>query len=86
MAVRTVLDGADIARALTRISHEIIEGNRGADGLILVGIPTRGALLAERIAANLSRIEGVNVPTYRLDITMYRDDLSRNPTDRKSVV
>lgn len=80
MTARTVLEGADIARALTRISHEIIEANKGADGLVLVGIPTRGSLLAKRIAANISRIEGVAVPAYQLDITMYRDDLAHHPT------
>lgn len=77
---RTVLESADITRALTRISHEIIEGNKGAEDLILVGIPTRGDSLAKRIAEMISRIEGINVPTGSLDITMYRDDLSKNPT------
>jgi len=80
LTARTVLEGADIARALTRISHEIIEANKGADGLVLVGIPTRGASLAKRIAANISRIEGVDMPAYQLDITMYRDDLAHHPT------
>jgi pyrimidine operon attenuation protein/uracil phosphoribosyltransferase len=75
-----VLEGAEIARALTRISHEIIEANKGTDGLVLVGIPTRGSLLARRIAENISRFEGVEVPAYQLDITMYRDDLAHNPT------
>lgn len=80
MATRTVLEGAEIARALTRISHEIIEGNKGAGGLILVGIPTRGAILARRIAESISRIEGIDVPVGSLDVTMYRDDLAQNPT------
>lgn len=77
---RTVLESADISRALTRISHEIIESNKGANDLILVGIPTRGDILATRIAEIISRIENVDVPVGSLDITMYRDDLSKNPT------
>ncbi|MGJ0204752.1 bifunctional pyr operon transcriptional regulator/uracil phosphoribosyltransferase PyrR [Leucobacter sp. gxy201] len=80
MGTRTVLDGAEISRALTRISHEIIEANKGVDDLVLVGIPTRGTLLAHRIAAHIARIEGVDVPVGSLDVTMYRDDLATNPT------
>ena len=80
MTTRTVLEGAEITRALTRISHEIIEGNKGATGLMLVGIPTRGTILARRIAATISRIEGIDVPVGSLDVTMYRDDLAHNPT------
>lgn len=80
MGARTVLESAEISRALTRISHEIIEANRGANDLVLVGIPTRGVILAERIAENIGRIEGAAVPVGRLDVTMYRDDLARIPT------
>lgn len=80
MSTRTVLHEADIARALTRISHEILESNRGADGLILLGIPTRGVTLAHRIGALVSEFSGTAVPVGALDVTMYRDDLSRNPT------
>ncbi len=80
MGTRTVLESADISRALTRISHEIIEANKGVEGLVLVGIPTRGTTLAQRIAAIISRIEGVDVPVGSLDVTMYRDDLSKHPT------
>jgi len=79
MGTRTVLESADIARALTRISHEIIEGNKGAHNLVLVGIPTRGVVLARRIAAIIQRIEGRAVESGQLDVTMYRDDLSRQP-------
>lgn len=79
MTTRTVLDGAEISRALTRISHEIVEANKGVDDLVLVGIPTRGIMLAQRIADIIERIEGVAVPVGSLDITMYRDDLARNP-------
>jgi len=75
MTARSVLQQADIARALTRISHEILESNRGSDGLVLLGIPTRGVLLARRLGALL---EGV--PVGAIDVTMYRDDLARNPT------
>lgn len=79
-ATRTVLEGAEISRALTRISHEIIEANKGADDLVLVGIPTRGVSLAHRIADSIERIEGTRVPVGQLDVTMYRDDLSKQPT------
>ena len=59
---RTVLDARDITRALTRISHEILERNRGSGDLVLLGIPTRGVHLARRVAANISRVEGAEVP------------------------
>lgn len=80
MSTRIVLHDADIARALTRISHEILESNRGTDGLVLLGIPTRGVPLAERIAGLIDGFTGVSVPVGSLDVTMYRDDLHRNPT------
>jgi pyrimidine operon attenuation protein/uracil phosphoribosyltransferase len=76
---RLVLDSRDIARALTRISHEILERNRGAAGLVLLGIPSRGVPLAERIAARMAAVEGVEVPVGSLDVTMYRDDLRLKP-------
>jgi pyrimidine operon attenuation protein / uracil phosphoribosyltransferase len=78
-AERTVLDASDISRALTRISHEILERNKGADDLLLLGIPTRGVALAQRIAARLNSAEGVQVPVGSLDTTMYRDDLRLRP-------
>lgn len=80
MTARTVLQQADIARALTRISHEILESNRGGSDLILLGIPTRGVLLAERIGAILESIEPGSGTVGSLDVTMYRDDLATNPT------
>ena len=80
MPARTVLQHADITRALTRISHEILESNRGPDGLVILGIPTRGVLLAERIGTQLAEFAGVTVPVGALDVTLYRDDLARNPT------
>ncbi|MDY0909780.1 bifunctional pyr operon transcriptional regulator/uracil phosphoribosyltransferase PyrR [Microbacterium sp. CFBP9034] len=80
MSTRTVLHEADIARALTRISHEILESNRGPENLVLLGIPTRGVTLAHRIAALVAEFGGARVPVGALDVTMYRDDLHRNPT------
>jgi len=76
---RTVLDSGDIARALTRISHEILERNKGADDLVLLGIPSRGVPLAHRIAHRLSETEQVKIPVGALDVTMYRDDLQMRP-------
>jgi len=76
---RTVLDERDIARALTRISHEILERNKGAADLVLLGIPSRGVPLARRVAARIAAVEGVEVPVGSLDITMYRDDLRKHP-------
>ncbi len=80
MSTRTVLHEADIARALTRISHEILESNRGAQGLVILGIPTRGVTLANRIGALVAEFGGMPVPVGAIDVTMYRDDLRRNPT------
>ena len=77
---RVVLDAGEISRALTRMAHEILEANRGAQDLLLLGIPTRGAHLARRLAEALRRVEGVEVPVGSLDVTMYRDDLRRQPT------
>jgi pyrimidine operon attenuation protein / uracil phosphoribosyltransferase len=77
---RTVLDARDISRALTRISHEILERNKGLDDLVLLGIPTRGVHLASRVAERIAKVEGAEVPVGTLDITMYRDDLRKNPT------
>lgn len=67
----------DVSRALKRISHQIIEKNHGTEDLCLIGIKTRGVPLARRLAANIEEIEGVRVPVGELDITLYRDDLSR---------
>jgi pyrimidine operon attenuation protein/uracil phosphoribosyltransferase len=76
---RVVLDARDITRALTRISHEILERQKGAEGLVLLGIPTRGVHLAHRVAAKISQVEGTDVPVGSLDTTMYRDDLRMKP-------
>lgn len=77
---RVLLEAPDIARAVTRIAHELLETNKGPDDLVLLGIPTRGVPLARRLAARLAEVEGTTVPTGSLDVTMYRDDLRRHPT------
>lgn len=76
---RPVLDAPDVARALSRIAHEILERNKGADDLVLLGIPTRGVALAQRLARRITDIEGREVPVGSLDVTMYRDDLRLRP-------
>jgi pyrimidine operon attenuation protein / uracil phosphoribosyltransferase len=78
-ASRTVLDSADITRALTRITHEILERNRGSADVVLLGIPTRGVPLAHRIARRMSEVEGRDVTAGALDVTMFRDDLRLRP-------
>ena len=80
MSTRTVLQQADISRALTRIAHEILESNRGATNLVLLGIPTRGVALAERLGALISDIAQQPVPVGALDVTLFRDDLATHPT------
>ncbi|WP_338050477.1 bifunctional pyr operon transcriptional regulator/uracil phosphoribosyltransferase PyrR [Rhodoluna lacicola] len=93
VSARTVLSSEDIDRAVTRIAHEILEANtavqkssaqkNGTKDLIILGIPTRGVLLAERIAAVIAKAEpnaDISNILGRLDITMYRDDLAANPT------
>ena len=79
---RTVLEAADIHRALTRIAHEILERTRGAEQVVLLGIPTRGVPLAARLAARITQVEDRPVPHGSLDITMYRDDLRLRPARR----
>ncbi len=74
--ITELLDGPSMNRALTRIAHEIIERNKGIDECILVGIKTRGAYLAKRLAEKIEKIEGKEIRTGELDITLYRDDLS----------
>lgn len=77
---RDVLSGPDITRALRRIAHEILEHTRGVSDLVILGIPTRGAALAQRIADVVAEVEGQQVPVGILDVTMYRDDLRHQPT------
>jgi len=69
------MDSGDVARALARVAHEIIERNKGASRVVLVGILTRGVHLAKRLAEHIAEIEGVSVPTGSLDIGLYRDDI-----------
>ncbi|MDT0437128.1 MULTISPECIES: bifunctional pyr operon transcriptional regulator/uracil phosphoribosyltransferase PyrR [Streptomyces] len=76
---RPVLEGPDIARVLTRIAHEIVERAKGAEDVVLLGIPTRGVFLGRRLAEKLAEITGRTVPVGSLDITMYRDDLRMHP-------
>ena len=83
MSSRTVLDASDIERAIVRISHEIVEANQGTANLLLLGIPTRGVYLANRIAQSIAR----NYPDFntelsvgKLDVTMFRDDLASKPS------
>jgi pyrimidine operon attenuation protein / uracil phosphoribosyltransferase len=77
--VRRVLEAPDIGRALTRIAHEVLERAKGADDLVLLGIPSRGVPLAHRLAARIAAVEGTDVPVGSLDVTMYRDDLRLHP-------
>lgn len=72
----TVMDADDVRRALTRISHEIVERNRGTDDLVIVGIRTRGAPLARRIADSVASFEGDDVPAGAVDVSLYRDDVA----------
>lgn len=74
---KQLMDAEEIRRALTRISHEIVEKNKGLDDVAVIGIRTGGVPLGERIAAELAEIEGQKVPDAALDITLYRDDLSQ---------
>ena len=78
-----LLDEQAIRRALTRIAHEIIEKNKGIDHLLLVGIRTRGIYIANRLAERIQQIEGRNVPVGEIDITLYRDDLSKITVDQE---
>ncbi len=81
-----VMDADRVDRTLTRIAHEISERNRGEDQLAIVGIRTRGAVIARRLAAKLVAILGTSVPTGTLDITLYRDDLMRQPVGPQPLV
>lgn len=76
---KPVLEADDIGRAVTRIAHEILERSRGGRNIVLLGIPTRGVPLAERLASRIEKVEGRPVPSGSLDITMYRDDLRLRP-------
>jgi pyrimidine operon attenuation protein/uracil phosphoribosyltransferase len=84
--VAVLMDEAQVGRALTRIAHEIVERNRDASELALVGVRTRGVPLARRIGRSVSEIAGETVPAGALDITLYRDDLMRQPVGPQPVV
>ncbi|MBF7017341.1 bifunctional pyr operon transcriptional regulator/uracil phosphoribosyltransferase PyrR [Staphylococcus durrellii] len=75
MTERIIMDEAGIQRTVTRIAHEILEYNKGTEDLILIGIKTRGAFLANRIQQKIAMIESQEVPTGTIDITLFRDDL-----------
>jgi pyrimidine operon attenuation protein / uracil phosphoribosyltransferase len=81
-----ILDDKAVARAITRIAHEIIERNKGIDDCILVGIKTRGAFIAKRLAEKIEKIEGKPIMTGELDITLYRDDLSVKTKNQEPLV
>ena len=84
-----ILDGPGISRVLTRIAHEILERNKGTDGVVLVGLRSRGIELARRLSRNIKEIEGVEVPVGALDVTLYRDDLGKvgvQPVVRKTEI
>ena len=86
---KLVLDAPSIERAVVRMAHEILEKNRGAEGLSLVGIQTRGVILARRLAAAIEAITRAQVPIGVLDINLYRDDLTRiaeQPVIRKTEI
>ncbi|MEU9509614.1 bifunctional pyr operon transcriptional regulator/uracil phosphoribosyltransferase PyrR [Micromonospora sp. NPDC048170] len=79
-SVKVILASADVQRVVDRIAHQILEKTQGAADTVLLGIPTRGAPLAKRLAARISTFEDVTVPAGVLDITLYRDDLRRHAT------
>ncbi|WP_442952867.1 bifunctional pyr operon transcriptional regulator/uracil phosphoribosyltransferase PyrR [Pedococcus sp. 5OH_020] len=74
------MSSGDISRALRRVAHEVLEHNKGAADLVVLGIPTRGVALARRLAGVMESVEGTAVPVGALDVTMHRDDLRRQPT------
>jgi pyrimidine operon attenuation protein/uracil phosphoribosyltransferase len=83
---RQILDAQDIRRAISRIAHEISERNRGTEHLVIVGIHTRGVPLAHRLAAQLTRIEGIVIPVGELDITQHRDDAPQAAPQRATLI
>ncbi len=80
------MDADRVSRSLTRIAHEILERNRGVEDLALVGIRARGVPIAERIARHLKEFSGIDVPTGALDITLYRDDLTRQKPSAQPLI
>lgn len=83
---RIILDGDAIRRAITRMSHEVIERNKGVDNCVIVGIKTRGIYLAKRLAERIEEIEGQAVPVGEVDITLYRDDLTPSTSNNEPLL
>ncbi|KRM59272.1 bifunctional pyr operon transcriptional regulator/uracil phosphoribosyltransferase PyrR [Secundilactobacillus malefermentans] len=83
---KVVVDAMAMQRALTRITYEIIEHNKGIDDLVILGIKTRGVYLAQRIASRLQQLEGSEVPVGELDVTMYRDDIEHDGKENDPTV
>ncbi|QQD85779.1 bifunctional pyr operon transcriptional regulator/uracil phosphoribosyltransferase PyrR [Jeotgalicoccus sp. ATCC 8456] len=81
MSVKIIMDEAQINRAVTRMSHEILEKHKGPENIVILGVKTRGEHLAKRITEKIESIEGVKIPTGTIDISGYRDD---RPEDAKS--
>ena len=81
MSAKEVIDSVTMKRAITRMTYEMIERNRGLEDLVLVGIKTRGIYIAQRIAQRLKQIEEIEVPVGELDITSYRDDQKKPGAD-----
>ncbi|MBI5748892.1 MAG: bifunctional pyr operon transcriptional regulator/uracil phosphoribosyltransferase PyrR [Nitrospinae bacterium] len=75
-----VMNADEINRAITRIAHEVLEKNRGAHDIIIVGIRTRGVFIADRLAVKIKEIEGEAIPVGIIDITLYRDDIKASPS------
>jgi len=84
--VPVVMDADRMGRSLARIAHEIVERNRGVEELALVGMRTRGAPIAPRLAQAVKEINGHGIPTGALDITLYRDDLTRHPVGPQPLI
>src|SRR6202035_3601837 len=76
---KAVLTPDEVRRALSRVAHEILERTHGGEGVVLLGIPTRGVPLARRLAARIGAFEGAAIPVGSLDVTLHRDDLRLRP-------
>lgn len=81
MEKKEIIDELAMKRSLTRITHEIIERNKGVEDIILVGIKTRGAVLAGRLCEIIEHVEHVEVPCYSLDVSLFRDDVEKRPQE-----
>ena len=86
MSAKEVIDSVTMKRAITRMTYEMIERNRGLEDLVLVGIKTRGIYIAQRIAQRLKQIEEIEVPVGELDITSYRDDQKKHSSEKQESV